>query len=69
MRRKFVLLAKRIAQGRLCRPRVLKSPKGEVSEANETQQKSHDESRDFFVGADGGNRTHNLLITSEMLCH
>ena len=22
-----------------------------------------------IIGADGGNRTHNLLITSEMLCH
>ena len=22
-----------------------------------------------FYQADGGNRTHNLLITSEMLCH
>ena len=22
-----------------------------------------------IFGADGGNRTHNLLITSEMLCH
>ena len=29
-----------------------------------TQQRSHDFRRDFFVGADGGNRTHNLLITN-----
>ena len=25
--------------------------------------------RVFLLGADGGNRTHNLLITSEMLYH
>ena len=42
--------AKRIAQGRLCRPRALKSPKGGANEMSGTQQRSHDFRRDFFVG-------------------
>ena len=56
--------AKRIAQGRLCRPRALKSPKGGANKMSGTQQRSHDFRRDFFVGAGDGNRTRVFSLGS-----
>ena len=36
---------------------------------NKEKPRNHWDYGDSYYGAGGGNRTHNLLITSELLCH
>ena len=57
------------AEGWLCHPEHLNHRRAERALGPRSPKRKTRYKRVFLFGAAGGNRTHNLLITSEMLCH
>ena len=57
------------AEGWLCHLEHLNHRRAERALGPRSPKRKTRYKRVFLFGAAGGNRTHNLLITSEMLCH
>ena len=66
VRRKFGA-QRRIAQGRLCRPRALKSPEGGAARGRGAQKEGHDLRRVLLFGAARQIRTADLILTNGIL--
>ena len=62
-------VGKTSAEGWLCHPEHLNHRRAEWALGPRSPKRKTRYKRVFLFGAAGGNRTHNLLITSEMLCH